>query len=98
MSSILNVLRQAPTPTRHFTSLQIVSSVKATSTTFNPEHHPIVLQQLVESLSPNAFVAPSSTTSAAVKDSFSGNATAAAAVGSQCGPQAQAVRQNKLEQ
>ncbi|KAG0291475.1 hypothetical protein BGZ96_005170 [Linnemannia gamsii] len=89
MSSILNVLRQAPTPTRHFTSLQIVSSVKAGSSpaAFNPEHHPIVLQQLVESLSPKSFVTAGNT-SAAVKESISGN-VAAAAVASQ-GSRAQA--------
>ncbi|KAF9980206.1 hypothetical protein BGZ75_008701, partial [Mortierella antarctica] len=80
MSSILNVLRSAPTPTRHFTSLQVVSSAKTQSSAFNPEHHPIVLQQLVESLSPNSFVASaknSTAASAAVKDSLSGKTTAA---------------------
>ncbi|KAG0072681.1 hypothetical protein BGZ90_011839, partial [Linnemannia elongata] len=86
MSSILNVLRQAPTPTRHFTSLQIVSSVKGSSSpaAFNPEHHPIVLQQLVESLSPNSFITPATTgsNSAVVRESFSGN-VAAASQGSQ---------------
>ncbi|KAF9119546.1 hypothetical protein BGW39_000227 [Mortierella sp. 14UC] len=91
MSSILNVLRQAPTPTRHFTSLQIASSVKtgsnASSNAFNPEHHPIVLQQLVESLSPNSFL--TSGTSAAVKESISGNVAAAAAVAGSQGSQAQ---------
>ncbi|KAF9904426.1 hypothetical protein EC991_002700 [Linnemannia zychae] len=95
MSSILNVLRQAPTPTRHFTSLQIVSSVKAgssASNTFNPEHHPIVLQQLVESLSPNSFL--TSGTSAAVRESISGNVAAATIAGSQ-GSQAQT---SKIEQ
>ncbi|KAF9114257.1 hypothetical protein BGX27_011308 [Mortierella sp. AM989] len=68
MSSILNVLRSAPTPTRHFTSLQVVA------TGFNPEHHPIVLQQLVESLSPSSFVTSSSeaASAAAIKDSLSG--------------------------
>ncbi|KAF9429862.1 hypothetical protein BGZ94_009190 [Podila epigama] len=55
MSSILNVIRQAPTPTRHFTSLQVVASSKVSSTSFNPEHHPIVLQQLVQSLSSSAY-------------------------------------------
>ncbi|GJJ70434.1 hypothetical protein EMPS_02783 [Entomortierella parvispora] len=80
MSSILNVLRSAPTPTRHFTSLQIVSSVKSQSSAFNPEHHPIVLQQLVESLSPKSYLASSSTASA-VKESFSGKAAAKATAG-----------------
>ena len=80
MSSILNVLRSAPTPTRHFTSLQIVSSVKAHSSAFNPEHHPIVLQQLVESLSPSAYLSSTSATSA-VKESFSGKVATNAAVG-----------------
>ncbi|KAG0098529.1 hypothetical protein BGZ93_011207 [Podila epicladia] len=63
MSSILNVLRQAPTPTRHFTSLHVVASTKvpSSSSAFNPEHHPIVLQQLVESLSPSAYVSNSTT-------------------------------------
>ncbi|KAG0332668.1 hypothetical protein BG000_009827 [Podila horticola] len=62
MSSILNVLRQAPTPTRHFTSLHVVASTKVTSSSaFNPEHHPIVLQQLVESLSPSAYISNSTT-------------------------------------
>ncbi|KAG0206666.1 hypothetical protein BGX28_001914 [Mortierella sp. GBA30] len=78
MSSILNVLRSAPTPTRHFTSLQVVSSAKTQSAAFNPEHHPIVLQQLVESLSPKSFVASaknSAAASAAVKDSLSGKTT-----------------------
>ncbi|KAF9438166.1 hypothetical protein BGZ76_009456 [Entomortierella beljakovae] len=76
MSSILNVLRSAPSPTRHFTSLQIVATSRAQSATFNPEHHPIVLQQLVDSLSPSSFVTPSteatSASSGAIKDSFSG--------------------------
>ncbi|KAI1310283.1 hypothetical protein EDD11_003752 [Mortierella claussenii] len=80
MSSILNVLRSAPTPTRHFTSLNIVSSTgrsqsaAAAATGFNPEHHPIVLQQLVESLSPAAYVSSSSSASAsaAARDSLSG--------------------------
>ncbi|KAG0368735.1 hypothetical protein BGZ54_001274 [Gamsiella multidivaricata] len=75
MSSILNVLRSAPTPTRHFTSLQIASTVKSQTTAFNPEHHPIVLQQLVESLSPSSFVsteATSAATATTVKNSLSG--------------------------
>ncbi|KAF9574950.1 hypothetical protein EC968_004951 [Mortierella alpina] len=89
MSSILNVLRSAPTPTRHFTSLQVVSSAKTQSSAFNPEHHPIVLQQLVESLSPTSFVASaknSTTTtaaSAAVKDSLSGKTASAGKAASQ---------------
>ncbi|KAF9967764.1 hypothetical protein BGZ70_008316 [Mortierella alpina] len=87
MSSILNVLRSAPTPTRHFTSLQVVSSAKTQSSAFNPEHHPIVLQQLVESLSPKAFVASAKTSStgvsAAVKDSLSGKTTTAGKSASQ---------------
>lgn len=72
MSSILNAIRSAPTPTRHFTSLQIVATTKTQTAAFNPEHHPIVLQQLVESLSPSAYVTSSKATSAAVKDSLSG--------------------------
>ncbi|KAG0330099.1 hypothetical protein BG004_002179 [Podila humilis] len=57
MSSILNVIRQAPTPTRHFTSLNVVSkgTKNSSQAAFNPEHHPIVLQQLVESISSNAY-------------------------------------------
>ncbi|KAF9971961.1 hypothetical protein BGZ73_004994 [Actinomortierella ambigua] len=51
MSSIAHVLRSAPSRTRHFTSLQLTASPK---TAFNPEHHPIVLQQLVESLNPQS--------------------------------------------
>ncbi|KAF9161305.1 hypothetical protein DFQ27_003339 [Actinomortierella ambigua] len=51
MSSIAHVLRSAPSRTRHFTSLQLLTSPK---TAFNPEHHPIVLQQLVESLNPQS--------------------------------------------
>ncbi|KAF8942523.1 hypothetical protein BGZ47_006411, partial [Haplosporangium gracile] len=93
MSSILNVLRQAPTPTRHFTSLQIISSVKTSSSpaAFNPEHHPIVLQQLVESLSPNSFITPAAmgSKSAAVKESISGNVAAAAAAVASQGSQTQ---------
>ncbi|KAF8928228.1 hypothetical protein BGZ58_009801 [Dissophora ornata] len=81
MSSILNVLRSAPTPTRHFTSLQIVSSGRSQSSAFNPEHHPIVLQQLVDSLAPSSFVTASSTeanaASNAVKDSLSGKTPSA---------------------
>lgn len=61
MSSILNVLRQAPTPTRHFTSLHVVASTRTSAAAFNPEHHPIVLQQLVESLSPSAYISKSTT-------------------------------------
>ncbi|KAF9957311.1 hypothetical protein BGZ72_001949 [Mortierella alpina] len=81
MSSILNVLRSAPTPTRHFTSLQVVASAKTQSSAFNPEHHPIVLQQLVDSLSPSSFVTSaknSSAASVAVKDSLSGKTTSTA--------------------
>ena len=77
MSSILNVLRSAPTPTRHFTSLQIVSSAKSQSSAFNPEHYPIVLQQLVQSLSPSAYLSSTSAASA-VKDSFSGKTATSA--------------------
>ncbi|KAF9182896.1 hypothetical protein BGZ51_004372 [Haplosporangium sp. Z 767] len=75
MSSILNVLRSAPSPTRHFTSLKVTSSAKNQSIAFNPEHHPIVLQQLVESLNPNSFMASTSSgdaaNTAAVKESLS---------------------------
>ncbi|KAG0256429.1 hypothetical protein BG011_004506 [Mortierella polycephala] len=75
MSSILNVLRSAPTPTRHFTSLKMTSSVKNQPIAFNPEHHPIVLQQLVKSLNPNSFMAATSSgraaNTAAVKKSLS---------------------------
>ncbi|KAF9930650.1 hypothetical protein FBU30_000190, partial [Linnemannia zychae] len=81
MSSILNALRQAPTPTRHFTSLQIVSSSARSNSsthTFNPEHHPIVLQQLVESLSQESFITSGNpTNSATVKNSISGKSDAA---------------------
>ncbi|KAG0234196.1 hypothetical protein BGW42_006834 [Actinomortierella wolfii] len=51
MSSIAHVLRSAPSRTRHFTSLQLSTPSKPA---FNPEHHPIVLQQLVESLNPQS--------------------------------------------
>ncbi|KAF9288212.1 hypothetical protein BGZ68_000675 [Mortierella alpina] len=94
MSSILNVLRSAPTPTRHFTSLQVVSSARTQSSAFNPEHHPIVLQQLVESLSPNSFVASvknSTAASAAVKDSLSGKTTTAAKSSGQQRAEGQAI-------
>ncbi|ORZ09130.1 hypothetical protein BCR41DRAFT_424316 [Lobosporangium transversale] len=55
----------APSPTRYFTSLQVgtVTRTQSASAGFNPEHHPIVLQQLVESLSPSEFVAPLSASS-----------------------------------
>ncbi|KAF9171710.1 hypothetical protein BGX21_004728 [Mortierella sp. AD011] len=95
MSSILNALRSAPTPTRHFTSLQIVASSKSQSAAgFNPEHHPVILQQLVESLSPDSFVTSSSeastnTTTAAVKDSLSGKTLTSQASHRQTGSQAQ---------
>ncbi|KAG0375418.1 hypothetical protein BGX24_009144 [Mortierella sp. AD032] len=60
MSSMLNVLRQASTPARRFTSLHITPSFVAgtngaSANTFNPEHHPIVLEQLVQSLSPDSL-------------------------------------------
>ncbi|KAG0050945.1 hypothetical protein BGZ83_004277 [Gryganskiella cystojenkinii] len=86
MSSILNVLRSAPTPTRHFTSLQIVTSAKTQSAAFNPEHHPIVLQQLVQSLSPSAYLSSTSASAAAsvaVKESLSGKTVAGAPAASQ---------------
>ncbi|KAF9358656.1 hypothetical protein BGX26_001221 [Mortierella sp. AD094] len=56
MSSIMNAFRSAPSPTRHFTSFNIshISSAPSVKTAFHPEHHPIVLQQLVESISPKA--------------------------------------------
>ncbi|KAI1318440.1 hypothetical protein EDD11_006524 [Mortierella claussenii] len=63
MSSILNAFRSAPaTPARHFTSLNI-SSASSVKSAFHPEHHPIVLQQLVESLAPK--VSDTATSSAA---------------------------------
>ncbi|KAF8978066.1 hypothetical protein BGZ46_006846 [Entomortierella lignicola] len=89
MSSILNVIRSAPTPTRHFTSLHIIASSRSQSAGFNPEHHPIVLQQLVESLSPTSFVAPSSeVTSNAAKESLSGKDLASQASQPSAGSQA----------
>ncbi|KAG0020375.1 hypothetical protein BGZ80_004311, partial [Entomortierella chlamydospora] len=95
MSSILNALRSAPTPTRHFTSLQIVASSRSQSAAgFNPEHHPVILQQLVESLSPDSFVTSSSeasttTSAAAVKDSLSGKTLTSQASQRQAGSQAE---------
>ncbi|KAG0353718.1 hypothetical protein BGZ54_002088, partial [Gamsiella multidivaricata] len=54
MPSILNAIRSAtPSPARQFTSLNIASSTSIKSA-FHPEHHPIILQQLVESISPRA--------------------------------------------
>ncbi|KAF9579197.1 hypothetical protein BGW38_004637, partial [Lunasporangiospora selenospora] len=81
MSSIVNVLRSAPTPTRHFTSLNVVTSAKQS---FNPEHHPIVLQQLVDSLKPNAYLssispAPVASGSASTNASAAANSEAIAA-------------------
>ncbi|KAF9351638.1 hypothetical protein BGX34_000439, partial [Mortierella sp. NVP85] len=72
MSSILNAIRSAPTPTRHFTSLQVVATTRTQTAAFNPEHHPIVLQQLVESLSPSSYRSADTAASAAIKDSLSG--------------------------
>ncbi|KAF8940604.1 hypothetical protein BGZ58_005563 [Dissophora ornata] len=59
MSSMLNAFRSAQTPARQFTSLNIASASSIKSA-FHPEHHPIVLQQLVESIAPKANAASSS--------------------------------------
>ncbi|KAF9204699.1 hypothetical protein BGZ59_000905 [Podila verticillata] len=45
----MNAFRSASTPARHFTSLNIASSV-STKTAFQPELNPVVLKQLVDSL------------------------------------------------
>ncbi|KAF9903373.1 hypothetical protein EC991_003874 [Linnemannia zychae] len=67
MSSIMNAFRQAQTPARSFTSITIPTTATVKSA-FHPEHHPIVLQQLVQSLTPVATKAP---VSAAARDSLS---------------------------
>ncbi|KAF9425531.1 hypothetical protein BGZ76_003201 [Entomortierella beljakovae] len=71
MSSILNALRSAPSPARQFATLNVAHISVATSvkTAFHPEHHPIVLQQLVESISPKATESVASRTVDAVKHS-----------------------------
>ncbi|KAG0304705.1 hypothetical protein BGZ98_005149 [Dissophora globulifera] len=66
MSSILNAFRSAQTPTRQFTSLNI-ASVSTAKGSFHPEVHPIVLQQLVESVTPRV----NATVAAAAKESLS---------------------------
>ncbi|KAG0278398.1 hypothetical protein BGZ95_004092 [Linnemannia exigua] len=67
MSSIMNAFRQAQTPARSFTSITIPTTATVKSA-FHPEHHPIVLQQLVQSLTP-AVAKPSATS--AVRESLS---------------------------
>ncbi|KAF9996357.1 hypothetical protein BGZ80_008349 [Entomortierella chlamydospora] len=56
MSPITNAFRSASSPARHFTSFNVshISTASTVKTAFHPEHHPIVLQQLVESISPKA--------------------------------------------
>ncbi|KAF9307208.1 hypothetical protein BGZ74_009041 [Mortierella antarctica] len=49
MSSMMNAFRSAATPARHFTSLNITSSV-STKAAVQPELNPVVLKQLVDSL------------------------------------------------
>ncbi|KAG0037013.1 hypothetical protein BGZ82_003306 [Podila clonocystis] len=49
MSSMMNAFRSATTPARHFTSLNITSSV-STKAALQPELNPVVLKQLVDSL------------------------------------------------
>ncbi|KAF9120982.1 hypothetical protein BGW39_010936 [Mortierella sp. 14UC] len=66
MSSIMNAFRQAQTPVRSFTSITIPTTGTVKSA-FHPEHHPIVLQQLVQSLTP-VVKTPAS---AAVRESLS---------------------------
>ncbi|KAF9928670.1 hypothetical protein FBU30_002191 [Linnemannia zychae] len=51
MSSIMNAFRQAQTPARSFNSITLPATASIKSA-FHPEHHPIVLQQLVQSLNP----------------------------------------------
>ncbi|KAF9899004.1 hypothetical protein BX616_003368 [Lobosporangium transversale] len=53
MSSILNAFRSAQAPARHFAAPTIASSSTLKSA-FHPEHQSVVLQQLVESISPRA--------------------------------------------
>ncbi|GJJ70390.1 hypothetical protein EMPS_02739 [Entomortierella parvispora] len=73
MSSILNAIRSAPTSTtRGFTSLNIASATVAPKSAFHPEHHPIMLQQLVQSLA-NKPAATSSVASASKTAMSSGN-------------------------
>ncbi|KAG0045570.1 hypothetical protein BGZ83_009232 [Gryganskiella cystojenkinii] len=72
MSSILNAIRSSSTSTRGFTSLNIASATSSKNA-FHPEHHPIVLQQLVQSLEqPGAAAA----TSASVSSSSASRAAA----------------------
>ncbi|KAF9093905.1 hypothetical protein BGX29_009751 [Mortierella sp. GBA35] len=58
MSSIMNAFRSAQTPARNFTSVTLPTTATIKSA-FHPEHHPIVLQQLVQSLTPKTPVASS---------------------------------------
>jgi hypothetical protein len=67
MSPIVNAFRQAQTPARSFASITIPTTATVKSA-FHPEHHPIVLQQLVQSLTPVATKTPAS---AAVHKSLS---------------------------
>ena len=67
MSSIMNAFRQAQTPARSFTSITIPTTATVKSA-FHPEHHPIVLQQLVQSLTP---VNKAAASSPAVRESLS---------------------------
>ncbi|KAG0198814.1 hypothetical protein BGX28_007787 [Mortierella sp. GBA30] len=74
MSSILNVLRSAPTSTRAFTSINIAPVSSSAKTAFHPEHHPIVLQQLVQSLTPAAGSSLTSVAASSARQSASSSA------------------------
>ncbi|KAF9281728.1 hypothetical protein BGZ68_006454 [Mortierella alpina] len=74
MSSILNALRSAPISTRSaFTSINIAPASSA-KTAFHPEHHPIVLQQLVQSLTPAAGSNATSAAATTARESMASTA------------------------
>ncbi|KAF9926936.1 hypothetical protein BGZ67_007826 [Mortierella alpina] len=71
MSSILNALRSAPISTRSaFTSINIAPVSSSAKTAFHPEHHPIVLQQLVQSLTPAAGSTATSAAATTARESM----------------------------